>query len=266
MTFTKLNSEETRRLEQVLTAAWAVPFLDDVGDFAWEAAFHYVKGLPVPDPLQGGQSKQLFDAVDTKTGRGWSLKALQLKRQTLPVGTSFEFIIQRASILKKKKGKRSTQLTLAVDIEDTPTEIIKQELSLESSEEEIGQALINFWNNKVENDMKAQSVVDGRLSVLVKNVNRQEYVLIEQPIPIFKATDFVWSWTNETRAGFQARHKKTNNITLKWYHGQTQLFQVLTIPEDATRIKIIPRRLDTGRFVKEMLKLLPPQIITRPEK
>lgn len=262
----KLNEEETTRLERVLKAAWAIPFLDDVGDFAWEAAFHYVKGLPVPNTLEGGQSKLLFDAVDSKTGRGWSLKALQLKLKTLPpAGYKFEFIIQRASILKKKKGnKKSTeQLTLAVQAEDTPVEIIEHEVSLDSPEEEIGRVLINFWNNKVKNDMKVQSVKDGRLSVLLKNASRQQYALIEKPIPIFNEANFEWSWTNENRAGFQAKDKKTGEVVLKWYHGQTQLFQVMTIPEDAIRVQIVPKRLEAEKFVTEILKLLPPEIVRK---
>jgi hypothetical protein len=256
-------------LARVLKAAWAIPFLDDVGDFAWEAAFHYIKGLPVPDPLQGGQSKLLFDAVDSKTGIGWSLKALQLNRQTLPpAGSKFEFIIQRASILKKKKGKKRSaqQLTLAVKAEDTPVEIIEQEISLDSSEAAIGRALINYWNKKVERDMRAQAVRDGRLSVLLKNANRQEYLLIEKPIPIFNEDDFEWSWTDNDRVGFQAKDKKTNEVALKWYHGQTQLFQVMTIPEHATRVQVVPRRLEADRFVTEILKLLSPQVVGKSAK
>jgi hypothetical protein len=251
-------------LKQVLTAAWAVPFVDDIGDFIWEAAFHYVKGLPIPDPLKGGQSKSLFDAVDEKTKRGWSLKAILKKRKTLPpAGSRVEFVIQRASILKKKKGKgaKSAELTFAVRAEDTPVEVIKKEISLDSPEEEIGLALINFWNNKVRNDMKAQGVKEGFLSVLLKSGDRKEYILIEQPIPIFKAEDFVWSWTDEERVGFQAKYKGTDEVVLKWYHGQTQLFQVITIPEDATRVKIEPRRLEAEKFVGEILKLLP-QIVS----
>lgn len=260
----KLNEEEKLRLERVLRAAWAIPLLDDIGDFAWEAAFHYVKGLPIPDPLQGGQSKKLFDAVDNKTGRGWSLKAHLMKRKTLPpAGSKFEFIIQRASILKKTKGKKKStkQLTLAVQAEDTPVEVIEQEISLDSPVSDIGRTLINFWNNKVKNDMRVQSVTDGRLSVLVKNANRQEYVLIEIPIPIFNEDDFEWSWTDENHVGFQAKNKNTSEVVLKWYHGQTQLFQVMTIPEDATRVQITPKRLDAENFVTEILRLLPPQVV-----
>lgn len=257
-----LNEAETRRLKEVLTAAWAVPFVDDIGDFIWEAAFHYVKGLPIPDPLEGGQSKMLFDAVDTDTGRGWSLKALLLKRKSLPpAGYRFEFVIQRASIMKKAKAKKGrAKVQMEVTAEDTPTEVIEQELSINSPEDDIGRALINFWNNKVKKDMKAQSVTDGRLSVLLKNANRREYVLIEESIPIFKPTELEWSWTDADRVGFQARNKE-GNVVLKWYHGQTQLFQIMTIPADATRVEITPRRMDSERFVAEVLKLLPPQII-----
>ncbi len=234
-----------------------------MGDFAWEAIFHYVKGLPVPDPLQGGQSKLLFDAVDARNARGWSLKALQLNRKRLPeAGHRFEFVIQRASILKKTKGKnsRSARVTLSVGADDAPPDIIQQEISLESPEEDIGAALVKFWNDKVRSDMTIQGVRSGRLSMLLKSRDRREYVYIEGPIPIFRAGDLAWSWTGANRAGFQARNVRTSEVVLKWYHGQTQLFQTMTIPQNATRIKIEPARLNANRFVKEMLRLLSPPI------
>jgi hypothetical protein len=207
-----LTPSETKRLEDALQAAWAVPFIEDIGDFTWEAIFHYVKGLGIADPLTAwsqqrsrrnttkiglnnipptlsetvakGKTKQLFDAIDPITRIGWSIKALQLSN--LKVGTRFEFIIQRASIFR-------TELQLGYP----------ERLSIKSHPDTIGGVLIQYWNDKVIKDMQRQSVSEGRLAILLKNLNRTEYVYIERPIPIFNADDFVWSWSNENNIGLQ---------------------------------------------------------------
>lgn len=254
-----------------MRAAWAIPLLDDIGDFAWEAIFHYVKGLRMPDPLRDGQSKKLFDAVDSKTGTGWSLKALQLKRKELPPsGFSFYFVIQRASILKEetkksKKSKANNQEVNVPTLFEIAVEPIKEEeiavpkVTLDSKEEDIGHALLNFWNNKVTRDMEAQKVKDGRLCILLKNHSRQQYMLVECPIPLFDPEKYQWQWS-EGHRGLHGTNIDTQDVELKWYHGQTQFFQKMRIPEDAPRVVIEPVRLqEAHQFINDMLELLTKQ-------
>jgi hypothetical protein len=93
-----LTQVEKARLRLTLAAAFTVPIIDDVEDFVWEAVFHHVKNIRLPDPITEGRTKLLFDAV-ASDGRGWSLKTL-LWNQHLP-GSNFEFVIQRADVFKK---------------------------------------------------------------------------------------------------------------------------------------------------------------------
>jgi hypothetical protein len=64
-----LTKAEKTRLHESLEAAFTIPLIDDVEDFVWEAVFHYVKEIPLPDPIAEGHSKKLFDAV-VPDGRG----------------------------------------------------------------------------------------------------------------------------------------------------------------------------------------------------
>ncbi len=94
-----LSSKERARLTQAIRAALAVPFVAGVEGYVWEAVFHYVKDLPLPDPHSDLRKKSLFDAVSANDGIGWSLKAVQ---KTPTVGSTFEVVIQRADVMKKR--------------------------------------------------------------------------------------------------------------------------------------------------------------------
>lgn len=92
-------SGEKARLTQAIRAALAVPFIAGIEGYVWEAIFHYVKGLPLPDPRADLRKKLLFDAVSPSDGIGWSLKAVQ---KTPTIGSTFEVVIQRADVMKKR--------------------------------------------------------------------------------------------------------------------------------------------------------------------
>ncbi len=72
-----LNNKELQRLLAGLRAAIAVPFIDDIEDYIWEAIFSYAKNIPLVDPIVHTRTKRLFDVVDSKRKIGWSCKALQ---------------------------------------------------------------------------------------------------------------------------------------------------------------------------------------------
>ena len=126
-----LSSAERIRLKQAIRAALAVPFIAGVEGYVWEAVFHYVKGLPLPDPHADLRKKLLFDAVSTKDGIGWSLKAVQ---KTPTIGTTFEVVIQRADVMKKRVGLGFPKLTL------------------DSSPRTIGAAVLKHWQDKMRVD------------------------------------------------------------------------------------------------------------------
>ena len=122
-----LRENEIEKLRRAIIATIASPLIGAVEDYTWEAIFHYVKDIPLSDPALG-RSKLLYDAVDTTSATGWSLKSLQLNNFT--AASTFLFVIQRADIIKK-----SAQL-------DFPN------LSEQSSPEELGFAIIKHWNEK----------------------------------------------------------------------------------------------------------------------
>ncbi len=263
------SPDEKNRLMSALRAAWAVPWVDDIVGFIWEAVFHYVKELNIPNRLIVREptktktsviqdssaeiaqqldlptleinrtSKRLYDALDLKSDMGWSLKAVQLARLNLIAGIEVPFVIQRADIFKKYKNLG-----------------FSTELSKDSSTDDLGIVIVKHWNDKVEQDGEAQGVIDGRLAILVKNSNRQEYVYVEQPIIKFQANDFDWMWTNNDKIGLQAKRKSDGKVILRWYANQKQLFQSVTIPDSATRVSIIPKRAEVDKFVASMLESL----------
>ncbi|MEI6042833.1 MAG: hypothetical protein WCS37_00455 [Chloroflexota bacterium] len=256
-----LTNEEVQRLEEALKATWAVPFVDDIEGFVWESIFHYIKQLSIPDPLpiwgreklprgtrrptgqepapkpQKGKTKSLFDAVDKANKIGWSLKALQCTN--LAENANFEFVIQRASIFGKSEQLGFTE-----------------KLSLQTPPADLGRAIAKHWNDKVLNDMREQSVEEARLVILIKSLDRKQYIYIERPLALFKAEDFEWAWSNEKFVGLQAKQKLDGRPALKWYHSQTQLFECLTLPPNATRIQIEPKRMEVGKFVHTIPELL----------
>lgn len=226
----KLSPDEETQLRRAVRATLRVPFVAGVEGYVWEAVFHHVKGLPLPNPHAGKRKKLLFDAVDTKTRTGWSLKAVQKS----PDSSTFELVIQRADILKKKKALGFPKLTL------------------KSSTEELGRAILAHWNRKIDDDMKKQGVNSPRVAVLLKSSDHRRYALLEQDLHKFAAQELTWSWTDETRTGLQAR-REDESVALRWYPNQKQLFESFTLSAECYRFEIDPEPLSPGDFLRAVL-------------
>lgn len=226
----ELSESEKTRLSAALLASFSVPIIDDVEDFVWEAVFHYAKQLSLYDPYTVGRTKQLFDVVDRKTSRGWSLKTLLC---SAGVGAKFEFVIQRADIFKKAELLGYTELSRSSDAAD------------------LGAALIKHWNAKFEIDSLAQGVKDPRLVVLLKSRDRKQFTYIETPYSRFDEKEFTWKWAADKSgangAGLQGT--KGGVVRLKWYYGQKQLFEVCTVPKEAYTFKLDWTRKSMEEFV-----------------
>ena len=52
-----LTNKEIERLKQAIIATVASPVIGSIEDYAWEAIFHYVKNIPLTDPVQGATKK-----------------------------------------------------------------------------------------------------------------------------------------------------------------------------------------------------------------
>ena len=246
-----LTQEEQERLKLALIASWAIPFIGDVRDFTWEAIFHYVKKLPIPDPMTEGTSKKLFDVVDKNSNTGWSQKALIVSNRRMSEtaeNTAFEFIIQRSDIFKQKNYET---LGLGRLDKDTLPEII-------------GAGLVKYWKRKVEKDRGTQTVRNQRIGFLLKTKDRKRYLYFEQPLSEFdELLDdqlYEWVWTDETKTGLQARKKDDKRVLLRWYPNQKQLFQCLSIPADAVRIAIEPYRLNNDRLLEILISAIKEQM------
>jgi len=228
-----LAENEKNKLHYAVQAALSVPFIAGVEGYVFEAIFHYVKGLSLPNPYSQKRSKLLFDCVDVNTQTSWSLKAVQKS----PDSETFELVIQRADVIKKKAY------------------LGYPHLSLDSPPDEIGHAILHHWNRKIEMDMKTQNVMDPRVGVLVKSRDHRRYAFLEQTLPRYSADELTWRWTDETKTGLQAHHNINLSIVLRWYPNQKQLFETFILLPQCFRFEVIPQDITPDNFIKTILRL-----------
>lgn len=153
-----LTEDEVERLQKAITATVATPIVGSIEDYSWEAIFHYTKDISLLDPSLG-RSKLLYDAVDQKTATGWSLKSLQV--DNLEIASPFSFVIQRADILKK-----SEQLGFPGLTENSPPS-------------DLGNAIVQHWNQKIYSSRLEQEVINSYESILLKTKKGIRYAYCE---------------------------------------------------------------------------------------
>jgi hypothetical protein len=237
-----LTANEVEKLRQAIVATIASPVIGSIEDYTWEAIFHYVKDIPLVDPALG-RSKLLYDAVDTGTATGWSLKSLQLN--SLTTVNTFLFVIQRADIVKK-----ATQLGFPG-------------LTEQSAPAELGAAIIQHWNEKIISSQTAQGVVNSYEGILLKTIRGFEYIYCEFPLTTFDPNAFSWAWTVDRstgRSGAGLQGSISGHIELVWYKNQKQLFRARTIPAEAVHIRVERTRLTLDRYVQTVLSALHDQL------
>lgn len=225
------DATEVERLRKAIAAAFASPWVADVEDYVWEALFHYVKRIDLPDAIVDGRTKQLFDAV-APNGIGWSLKTLL--KPVLTVGSSIEFVIQRADVTTKAANLG-----------------FPKGLSRESPPRDLGAAVVRHWNEKFDKDLVAQRVTDPRLAILVKDASRTNFTYLEQPYLRLREDEILWGWSNAARKGLLGRID--GELRLRWYFNQKQLFQVDRVPMDAQRFAVDWKRMDPASFIDRVL-------------
>ncbi|MCF4969625.1 hypothetical protein [Nostoc sp. CMAA1605] len=239
-----LTGNEIERLKQAIVATIASPVIAAIEDYTWEAIFHYVKDIPLSDPALG-RSKLLYDAVDSRTSTGWSLKSLQLNN--LSSVNTFWFVIQRADIIKKANQLGFPGLTE------------------KSSPDELGSAIIQHWNEKVTANQAVQGVIHSYEGILLKTIKGYEYIYCEFPLNPFDPNAFSWSWTvNKTtaRSGEGLQGSIGGKTELVWYKNQKQLFRARNVPPEAVRIIVERSRLTPDRYVRTILSALQDQLNT----
>jgi hypothetical protein len=224
-----LKEDEKQRLTKALRAAFAIPFIDDIEDYIWEAVLAYAKNIPLVDPFSSTRAKDLFDFVDTSAGVGWSAKALQW--QVAPE-VEFELVIQRADIFKKA------------------SELGFGRLSSKSPPEDLGAALLTHWHQKVDGDAKKQGVSEKRVAILVKSLDRRTFAYYEDLIALYSREELRWKWTDRTRTGLQGIRKRDRFVVYRWYPNQKQFFERFTLPKDAYVFTLDPKRIQLPSLVE----------------
>lgn len=227
-----LSDKEFERLTSAIQFCYSVPFIDDVEDFIFEAIWSYVKDIPIDNPLS--RTKKLFDVVDAKKKLGWSAKTLVLNSST---AKECEFVIQRADVFKKA------------------VELGYPGLNENSEPQEIGNAVLEHWRQKVELDSKLQGVGDRRLVLLLKNDKRNKFQIIEETLNVASPKELIWDWTNESHLGLQAVRKDDNFVVFRWYRNQKQLFERIKITREIPSFAIKPTRISPSAMIENFKNL-----------
>ena len=230
-----LSEEELKKMRDGLRATIAIPFIDDIEDYIVEAIWEYAKDIDGIDPLFNIRSKKLYDVVDTRHRRGWSVKSLQW---AFYEGCEFELVIQRAAVYKKAE---------ALGFEP---------LSLNSDPNRIGAALLKHWSIKVQEDAAAQGVDDKRIMVLLKTEDKHHFAVFEEDIKQYTPDEVSWEWANANKNGLKGYRKSDGMCIYRWYPSQTQFFERFVLPEGTQTIDITPARLRKDQVVDILLPYL----------
>lgn len=224
-----LNEIEKQRLIEGIRAAYAIPFINDITDFIWEAIFSYARSIPIVDPVTNIRRKLLYDVVDEHRGIGWSAKAIQ---KILNPPTTFELVIQRADIFKKSANLGFESLNT-----DSPPQIL-------------GAALLKHWYRKVRGDAINQKVTEKRICILLKSLNRRRYVYFEEDLAEYANEDLEWQWTNESKTGLQGIRREDSFVVFRWYPNQKQFFERFFLPQETFTFNLEPLRLPSDEIVR----------------
>lgn len=225
-----LSDVEKDRLVKAVNTVLAIPFIDDIEDYIWEAVFSHVKGLTLIDPLLNIRSKRLFDIVDTERKIGWSAKAVQWSTK-LP--GNMELVIQRADIFKKSQALGFPPL------------------NINSDPQQLGNALMKHWmDEKVKKDAVHQGVTDKRVCILIKSRKRDKFIYLEEDLAEYAAEDLTWGWTDETKTGLRGSRKSDGKLIYRWYPNQKQFFEKFDLPADAFTFGLSPKRILMGDVVE----------------
>lgn len=227
-----ISDVELERTERAVDVAYSIPLIDDVEDYIWESIWSYVKDLPELDGLT--RKKRLFDVVDIQRRIGWSAKTLVLVSGEMTPGREFEFVIQRADIIKKREA------------------LGFPELSLDDDPQILGSALLAHWRQKIYLDSQFQGVEDFRMSILLKDKARRNFIVMDEVLEVPNDNDIVWNWSDDKRAGLQGRDAVDNKVRYKWYHRQTQFFERLQIPDTARTFSSSWRKISLKSLIEKV--------------
>jgi hypothetical protein len=202
----KLTPSEYDRLVKLLTLHYAYPLPYPLAGAYFEELF--------ASSVSGAREerKVLFDVLRDETG--WSLKTILVG--ALGTRKTFEVVVQRCDILKDPK------------------------LSLNSTVEALGAAILGHFNRNCEASAKLQKIRDTRAGFLIRSRDERKFVFFQQRYRLYKPREVSWRWANSDRRSLMG--SVGGSLVLRWYRSGTQLFGVYAIPEDAHKFEIDWRR------------------------
>lgn len=175
--------------------------------------------------------KLLYDIIDTKKSIGLSVKTIFGDPS---IGARAEPIIARADVFSKAN------------------ELSFDELGINDHPKYIGDALIRFWNSKVEVDAKKLNIKKKKISILVKSKDLITFAYFEKDIDIYDGNSFEWTWTDNKKLGLQGKLKGRDYWKFKWSSREHQLFERWLIPRNAFIFQINPQKFTMAELKKAL--------------
>jgi len=203
----------------------SMPFAGKLNGESWEYLVAYAYNLPhVP-------TKLLYDVVDIQNGIGRSVKTI---RGNTTRGSRVEPIIARADIYGK-------------------AELLGyEELSEKDHPQYLGNALIRFWNNKMQDHADLLGIKTKKISMLVKSYDLTQFAYFEKDLEPYVEDDFIWQWTDDQRVSLVGLPRGKDYWKFKWTPKGQQLFERWLIPRDAYIFEVEPHHLSMDALKKAL--------------
>ena len=123
-----------------------------------------------------------------------------------------------------------------------------------------GKAILSIWNERINESLHEHN--DLRIVVLIRNVEKKEFVLFEENVERFAADDFVWE--KNSQGNFEGYVKATRDHRFTWQSHGSQFTIKRHIPGSAVKFsinQIIPlvdkkHILDLINFEEDWIKIV----------
>jgi hypothetical protein len=195
-----LDTEFKERLEKNIKLLLSLPFMGYIDGDVWERAVAHSK------KLSHTTTKKLFDVVDPKNKDGWSVKTVFGDTSRL---NPTSVIIARANIVSK----------FSKNLDENP--------------QNLGNCLIDFWNNKVINDANTQNIKNKYISILVKSKNMETLAYFEKKIDFYDKKKFEWRWSNGEHKTLRGYPKGADYWKFSWNPRGYHFNEKWLIPEES---------------------------------
>lgn len=218
-----MTKEFKKRLKQSVEILLAMPFSGKLVGENWEYLLANVCNMDhVPKKL-------LFDIIDKEESIGLSIKTI-FGNPT--IGVPAEPIIARGDIFSKADD-------LGFD-----------ELGINDHPQYLGNALIRFWNMKVETDAKTLNIKKKKISILVKSKDLTKFAYFEKNIDKYDENEFEWNWVDNKKLGLHGKLKSASYSKFKWSSREHQLVERWLIPKNAYIFKIEPKHFTMNELTE----------------